>query len=105
MSMMRIRGAPGLLFVLILVVTVAGRAAAQPAAPTPLAPAAGASVTVPFTISWSAVTDPSGIVAYNWQVSASSSFSSVPVQNRPTASRTTRWAGWRTARISGASRP
>jgi hypothetical protein len=61
----------------------AGPAAAQvPPAPTPLAPANGASVTVPFTISWSAVTDPNnGPVAYNWQVSASSSFTSVTLQN------------------------
>src|SRR5690349_6026845 len=48
-----------------------------PPAPSPLAPANGASVTVPFTISWSAVSDPSGIVAYNWQVSPSSTFSTV----------------------------
>lgn len=45
------------------------------AAPTPLAPANGASVLVPFTISWSAVTHSSGIAGYNWQVSTSSSFS------------------------------
>ena len=48
-----------------------------PPAPSPLAPADGASVTMPFTISWSAVSDPSGIIAYNWQVSPSSSFSPV----------------------------
>src|SRR3954470_15805830 len=52
-----------------------------PAAPAPLAPGNGASVTVPFTISWSAVSDPSGIIAYNWQVSPSSSFSPVVLQN------------------------
>jgi hypothetical protein len=46
-------------------------------APALLAPANGASVTVPFAISWSAVSDPSGIVAYNWQVSPSSGFSPV----------------------------
>jgi hypothetical protein len=55
--------------------------AATPPAPTPLAPANGASVLVPFTISWSAVSDPSGIIAYNWQVSPSSSFTPVIVQN------------------------
>src|SRR5918911_3538946 len=48
-----------------------------PPAPAPLAPANGAQVTVPFTISWSAVSDPSGIVAYNWQLSPSSTFSPV----------------------------
>lgn len=48
-------------------------------APTPVAPAAGASVTVPFTISWMAVSDPSGVVAYNWQVSTDSSFTAAGV--------------------------
>src|SRR5207302_2439748 len=52
-----------------------------PAAPTPLAPVNGASVTVPFTASWSAVSDPSGIIAYNWQVSPSSTFAPVILQN------------------------
>jgi len=52
-----------------------------PAAPVPTAPTTGASVTVPFTLSWSAVSDPSGIVAYNWQISPSSSFSPVVEQN------------------------
>src|SRR2546426_99638 len=42
-----------------------------PAAPTGLAPASGASGVVPFTISWSAVTHPSGIIAYNLQGSPS----------------------------------
>jgi hypothetical protein len=48
-----------------------------PPAPTSLAPPNGAQVTVPFTVSWSAASDPSGIVAYNWQVSPSSSMSPV----------------------------
>jgi hypothetical protein len=51
--------------------------AASPPAPQPLAPANGAKVLVPFAISWSAVSDPSGIIAYNWQVSPSSSFNPV----------------------------
>ncbi|WP_309678930.1 hypothetical protein [Polaromonas sp.] len=51
--------------------------ALPPPAPTLLAPASGASVLVPFTISWSAVSDPGGIVAYNWQLSNSSGFSTV----------------------------
>src|SRR5262245_36009720 len=55
--------------------------AAVPVAPTPLSPVDGASLLVPFTISWSAVTDPAGIVAYNWQVSPSSSFSPIVLQN------------------------
>src|ERR1043165_4135551 len=56
-------------------------------APSPLAPANGAQVTVPFTISWSAVSDPRGIVAYNWQVSPSSTFSPV-IQLNSTSGQT-----------------
>jgi hypothetical protein len=56
-------------------------AAATPPTPSPLSPAAGASMTAPFTISWSAVTDPSGIVAYNWEVSTSSSFPTIIAHN------------------------
>jgi hypothetical protein len=48
--------------------------AAAPVAPVASSPANGASVTVPVTISWSTVSDPSGIVAYNWQLSPSASF-------------------------------
>src|SRR2546426_1440772 len=82
MHIMKIRPAITLLFVVILMVTAGrGVAVAQPPAPTLLAPAAGASVQEPFTISWSAVTDPSGIAGYNWQVSASSSFSPVVLLN------------------------
>ena len=79
---MKIRPALTLLFVLVLDVATGGRlAAAVPLAPTPLSPADSASVLVPFTISWSAVSDPSGIVAYNWQVSSSSNFTPVILQN------------------------
>ena len=65
--------AVGVVVVLGLMVG-SGIAAAQPPAPSPLSPAAGASVQVPFTLSWSAVDDPSGIVAYNWQISTTTSF-------------------------------
>jgi hypothetical protein len=58
-----------------------GVAAAAPPAPTGLSPANGASVTVPFTISWNAVSDPSGIAAYNWEVSNSSTMSPVILLN------------------------
>jgi len=58
-----------------------GHLFAVPVAPTPLAPGSGSSIQEPFTISWSAVSDPAGIVAYNWQVSSSSSFSPVVKQN------------------------
>ena len=71
-----------LLFILISLLSFAQfAAAAVPAAPSPIAPAAGASVSAPLSISWSAVSDPSGIIAYNWQVSASSTFGTVVAQN------------------------
>jgi len=54
-----------------------GSVAAAPPAPAQQGPANGGSVTVPFTISWSAVTDPAGIIGYNYQVSASPTFSSL----------------------------
>ena len=61
---------------IILAMTVVGRAI--PAAPTLLGPANGATVDVPFQISWSATLNPGEINAgYNWQVSRSSSFSSL----------------------------
>jgi hypothetical protein len=68
-------------FLLALGVLAAGTAsAAIPAAPTLLSPASGATVVQPFTESWSAVTDPSGIVGYNWQISASSAFTNIASQ-------------------------
>src|SRR5438874_2418749 len=57
-------------------------------APTPLAPANGASVLVPFTISWSAVDHPSGIAGYNWRIGTSSTFSTI-VQQDSTAGNVT----------------
>jgi len=59
----------------------AAPALAQPSAPSPLSPANSASVTLPFSISWSAASDPSGILAYNWQVSASSTFVKIARQD------------------------
>ena len=51
-------------------------------APTIVGPANGASVTEPFNISWSSVTsNPSGVVAYNWQVSTSSTMTPVVYQH------------------------
>ncbi|HEU5412507.1 MAG TPA: fibronectin type III domain-containing protein, partial [Candidatus Angelobacter sp.] len=55
--------------------------AATPPAPSLLSPASGATLSAPLTISWSAVTDPSGIIAYNWQVSTSSTFSIITSNN------------------------
>jgi hypothetical protein len=71
-----------LLFAFIVCMSAGARAvAAAPPAPSAISPADGASVTEPFTISWTAVSDPAGITAYNWQVSSSSTFTSVLLQN------------------------
>src|SRR5438093_7170316 len=79
---LNVRSALTLSSTLVLVLAAGGRAfAGGPNPPTLLAPANGASVQVPFTISWSAVSDSKGIVAYNWQVSSSSSFSPVILQS------------------------
>lgn len=60
------------------------------AAPSPLSPADAAGVTVPFSISWSAVSDPAGVVAYNWQVSRTTAFTgtSIVIQNSTGGTRT-----------------
>ena len=47
-----------------------------PGAPSLVSPADAASVVTPFSISWNAVSDPSGITAYNWAVSTTSTFAS-----------------------------
>ena len=79
---MKTRPLSKLLLTFAMVIATAGLAAAGgPSAPTPLSPAAGASVLAPLTISWSAVSDPSGIIGYNWQVSTSSNFPTVILQN------------------------
>ena len=57
--------------------TTGVRGAVPPAAPIPLGPANGASLTTPFAISWSAVSDPAGINGYNWQLGTSSSFATL----------------------------
>jgi len=86
-----------------------GAWAAPPAAPAALGPANGAQVVVPFTLSWSAVTDPSGIVAYNWQVSPSSTFSPVIQQNSTSGQTQDSVSGlangtyfWRVQAVNGA---
>jgi hypothetical protein len=82
MDIKKMRLGYSLLFIgLLCLVAGPGAAEAQPAAPTLLSPPAGASVQVPFTISWSAVSDPNGNAGYNWQVSASSTFSPVILLN------------------------
>jgi len=64
-----------------LVVGFDGHLSAAPPAPTPIAPANAGSLQEPFTISWSAVSDPSGLLGYNWQVSPASSFSQIVLQD------------------------
>jgi hypothetical protein len=108
-GMTKIRPALTLLSFLVLSVAGGGRAAAAPPAPIPLAPANNATVQVPFAISWSAVSDPSGIVAYNWQVSPSSSFTPVILQNSTSGQTQDTVSGlatgvyfWRVQAVSGA---
>ena len=61
---------------LIVVLGGAARPAAAPSVPSPIGPPDGASVTVPFKISWSSTLNPASINGgYNWQVSRSSTFS------------------------------
>src|SRR5262245_1711579 len=81
---------------------------AGPPAPALLGPADGAPVTEPFTIAWEAVTDPHGIVAYNWQVSPSSSFSPVVALNSTSGQTQDTVAGlppgtyfWRVQAVNG----
>ena len=69
------------LFVLTLVLAAVSSAFAAVAVPNPLSPASGSNLQSPLTISWSAVTDPSGILGYNWQVSTSSTFPTITLQN------------------------
>ena len=70
-----------LFLALILLTAIVRAAAAVPSAPAPLTPADKATILAPLTLSWSAVSDPAGIVAYNWQVSSSVNFSPVLFQN------------------------
>lgn len=71
-----------LVSVLVTVLALVGlggtAVAVPPAAPVLLGPADGASVSIPFTISWSAV---SGAGGYNWEIGRSSSFGSVIERN------------------------
>ena len=70
-----------LLCAIALIFGASCSAFAAVAVPNPLLPASGAGLTSPLTISWSAVTDPSGILGYNWQVSTSSTFPAIALQN------------------------
>ncbi len=74
----------------VLGIVAAGIAAAAPPAPMPLGPGNGANVLVPFTISWSAVTDPGGaaIAGYNWKVSPSPSMTPVVLMDATSGTTT-----------------
>ncbi len=71
--------------VLVLLLALSGlggvAVAAPPAAPALLGPADGASVTIPFTISWSAPGDAAAVGGYHWQVSRTADFASVIERN------------------------
>jgi hypothetical protein len=71
-----------------LLVSASSAQASTPVAPVIQAPANGASVLAPFTISWSAVSDPIGVNAYNWQLSPASTFATVIQQGSTTADKT-----------------
>lgn len=76
------RSLPLVLLVALMVALVGGggivlASGGGPSAPTLLAPADGAQVTAPVTLSWSAVSDSKGISSYNWAVSSSSSMSPI----------------------------
>ena len=74
----------GVLLGLLAAVPRAG--AAPPPAPAQLAPANGAQVQVPFTLSWSQVLDPTAVNGgYNWEISTNSTFS-MPVARDSTRS-------------------
>lgn len=73
--------AVNLMLVIILVLGASCSALAAVAVPNPLSPASGANLQSPLMIAWSAVTDPSGILGYNWQVSTSSTFPTIALQN------------------------
>ncbi|MBZ5507511.1 MAG: hypothetical protein LAO78_18785 [Acidobacteriia bacterium] len=98
------------LFALALILGAASTAFAAVGVPTPLAPAAAANVSSPLIISWSAVSDPSGILGYNWQVSTSSTFPTVALQNSANAGVTQDTISglangtyfWRVQAVSGA---
>jgi hypothetical protein len=108
----RTSGQPRLtfLFAIILCLSAGGRAvAAPPPAPSAVSPADGASITEPFTISWTAVSDPAGIIAYNWQVSSSSAFTSLLLQNSTNGATQASVSGladgtyfWRVQAVNGA---
>ena len=99
-----------LILAVILVLGACCSAFAAVAVPNPLSPASGTNLQSPLTISWSAVTDPSGILGYNWQVSTSSTFPTIALQNSTNAGITQDTVSglpngtyfWRVQAVSGA---
>jgi len=84
-----------------------------PAAPAPVSPANGASVTTPVTLSWSATIDPNPASqngGYNWEVGTSTSFATVVVRDSTLPSVTQASVGglaagtyfWRVQAVDGA---
>jgi hypothetical protein len=102
--------AVNLILAVILVLGTSYSAFAAVAVPNPLSPASGANLQSPLTISWSAVTDPSGILGYNWQVSTSSTFPTIALQNSTNVGTTQDTVSglpngtyfWRVQSVSGA---
>jgi hypothetical protein len=99
-----------LILAVILVLGTSYSAFAAVAVPNSLSPTSGASLQSPLTISWSAVTDSSGILGYNWQVSTSSTFPTIALQNSTNVGTTQDTVSglpngtyfWRVQAVSGA---
>jgi hypothetical protein len=80
------------------------------AAPVALTPGAGASVTSPLTLSWSEVTDPSGIIGYNWEIGTTAAFSTLVTRDSTNPTVTSQTVGglvsgtyfWRVQAVNGA---
>ena len=84
-----------------------------PAAPGPLTPADGASVTTPVTLSWSATIDPNPVSqngGYNWEIGTSSTFATLAARDSTLPSATSESVGglaegtyfWRVQAVDGA---
>jgi predicted phage tail protein len=71
------------LLALLPALVLSGAAIAAPTAPSPVSPADGVEVVEPFTISWTAATDPTGIQDYRWEVSTTSTFSTFAMRGAP----------------------
>jgi hypothetical protein len=96
--------------ILAVILVLGATCFAAVAVPNPLSPASGTNLQSPLTISWSAVTDPSGILGYNWQVSTSATFPTIALQNSTNVGTTQDTVSglpngtyfWRVQAVSGA---